>query len=581
MIFQLLFAISSSLFAQQHVGNVYTQAKLITDNNSALANVVHDISQSKRSIEMHYYIFNLDETGSIVANELVKKAKVGINVKLIVDQFINIKNIKHYKAMAKFAGPNLQIYLVSKKSEKFYFWHEIIHYCIVNNLNSQKIYKNELKLSRCGELNLENIKSSFNLIFSLFFNKSPSNKIYIVSNMYGNSSPDYNRAKKLFLNNWLNSLTSKSKKKSYFNLYNYIMKKILFWYIEEVKDLSAGMHSKYTNVDGETLYIGGRNIADEYLSNTRGKFFFSDIDVRLNTNGLKISNQFEKLKNDKKIELIKINSLTDFRVTDKCLSKLNFKEYIRCINVDIRNYDTNWVAKMKEVGSIKLPIGKFESIFQTYSQKNLINKIIEKKLSDSCSATLISPYMMPSYIIRKVIYHSLIKECDIQLITNAWGFTDFNLVNLFGKRSLLSLSKLKNDKLKSELITYWGGSNLHMKLIITNYSLIVMSSNLNLRMIDNEINNIVLLKFDKLLDVSQLIKTLKKEGSFTISNSSEQDVSLTILRDFSFECIHTECQTLQSLIDEILKFVTEIESKEYESRFSDNDSILDMYFDIL
>lgn len=61
------------------------QVDVFTEGNHLLDAMLHDIEQAKHHIHAEYYIIESDETGEAFKNALIKKAKEGLEVRLIYD----------------------------------------------------------------------------------------------------------------------------------------------------------------------------------------------------------------------------------------------------------------------------------------------------------------------------------------------------------------------------------------------------------------------------------------------------------------------------------------------------------------
>jgi cardiolipin synthase len=65
--------------------NSITTEQIISDTPSFFQYLLDDIATAKRSIDLETYIFDRDEIGQKVADELVRAAQRGINVRILVD----------------------------------------------------------------------------------------------------------------------------------------------------------------------------------------------------------------------------------------------------------------------------------------------------------------------------------------------------------------------------------------------------------------------------------------------------------------------------------------------------------------
>ena len=80
-----------------YLNNVY----FFKEGNSFFEKMREDIKNAKQTINMEYYIFNDDEFGSTIYDELILKAKDGIEIKIIIDgigsKLLKRKRIKELK----------------------------------------------------------------------------------------------------------------------------------------------------------------------------------------------------------------------------------------------------------------------------------------------------------------------------------------------------------------------------------------------------------------------------------------------------------------------------------------------------
>lgn len=70
-----------------------TKIKVFVTGASKMETLIHDILQAKHHIHLQYYIFNDDETGCKIKNALIKKAKEGVQVRVLYDD-VGCWNVK-------------------------------------------------------------------------------------------------------------------------------------------------------------------------------------------------------------------------------------------------------------------------------------------------------------------------------------------------------------------------------------------------------------------------------------------------------------------------------------------------------
>ena len=97
--------------SQQEDGGVYEhryepqRITVINNGLAALKERLDMINSAKKSIEMEYFIYSIDKAGRLITQALVKKAKQGVKVRLIVDTSLPIFELnKYYAQVLKEAG---------------------------------------------------------------------------------------------------------------------------------------------------------------------------------------------------------------------------------------------------------------------------------------------------------------------------------------------------------------------------------------------------------------------------------------------------------------------------------------------
>ena len=121
--------------------------KTFFNGNDFLKDLLFEIRNAKSSINIEFYIFADDSTGQIVANELIKKARQGVKIKVVCDAFGSKKTKKTFWRNLTDAGidvveffPNfLKLPLINFK---------------INYRNHRKIVVIDGKISYTGGVNL-------------------------------------------------------------------------------------------------------------------------------------------------------------------------------------------------------------------------------------------------------------------------------------------------------------------------------------------------------------------------------------------------------------------------------------------
>ncbi len=125
----------------------YNEVKIFVNGPDKLEALAKDLENAKQSINIEYYIFADDETGSRIMDILIKKAKEGVKVKLIYDSIGCLKAPRRFfrkltKAggeVAEFFPPFAHIRLINLK---------------LNYRNHKKIVVVDGKIAYTGGINL-------------------------------------------------------------------------------------------------------------------------------------------------------------------------------------------------------------------------------------------------------------------------------------------------------------------------------------------------------------------------------------------------------------------------------------------
>ena len=95
MTFFTLFVFSmltNSSLANESIWNVKRltsqEVTILNDGPAALAKRIKLVREAKKSIELEYFIYNTDSAGKLLTHELLKKAKEGVRVRLLLDNFL-------------------------------------------------------------------------------------------------------------------------------------------------------------------------------------------------------------------------------------------------------------------------------------------------------------------------------------------------------------------------------------------------------------------------------------------------------------------------------------------------------------
>ncbi len=98
----------------QHPVHVVT---LLSESEPALAARINLIRAARKSIDVQTYIWDQDDAGQLVLNELVRAARRGVQVRILADQLFSFDNLNLLDELARL-GPNLQVRLYNPTFQK-------------------------------------------------------------------------------------------------------------------------------------------------------------------------------------------------------------------------------------------------------------------------------------------------------------------------------------------------------------------------------------------------------------------------------------------------------------------------------
>lgn len=105
---------SIAKYASANLTKGYSNAQVIIDNDESFRQKIEMIRSAKSSIDMAYYIYAQDQSASVFTKEVIKAAQNGIKVRLILDMFMNYKNMDLVNAMVREGRGNIQISLYGR-----------------------------------------------------------------------------------------------------------------------------------------------------------------------------------------------------------------------------------------------------------------------------------------------------------------------------------------------------------------------------------------------------------------------------------------------------------------------------------
>ena len=91
-----------------------SEGRVITDNDAAFLSKLRLIEEARTSIDLSYYIFDDDESSSQLTRALIKAAKRGVKVRLLVDYETNYPRLDLFSMMEHEGKRNLQVRLYNR-----------------------------------------------------------------------------------------------------------------------------------------------------------------------------------------------------------------------------------------------------------------------------------------------------------------------------------------------------------------------------------------------------------------------------------------------------------------------------------
>jgi len=110
---------------------LYNNAELVRGGRSYFS-ILHDmIDNARKSIQLQVYIFEEDDTGKAVASRLIKAAKRGIKVQVLVDGYASKGLSKGFKNSLRETGIQLRFFEPIFKGGNYYFGRRLHHKIVV------------------------------------------------------------------------------------------------------------------------------------------------------------------------------------------------------------------------------------------------------------------------------------------------------------------------------------------------------------------------------------------------------------------------------------------------------------------
>lgn len=93
------------------------EAHVLLDNNAAFGAKLEAIRQARNSIRLSYFIYSQDHSSMLMAQELVKAAKRGVTVKMVVDLHTNYGALEFFEMLEREGAPNLSVRYYNRPSK--------------------------------------------------------------------------------------------------------------------------------------------------------------------------------------------------------------------------------------------------------------------------------------------------------------------------------------------------------------------------------------------------------------------------------------------------------------------------------
>jgi cardiolipin synthase len=110
---------------------LYNKAELVRGGRSYFS-ILHDmIDNARKSIQLQVYIFEEDDTGKAVASRLIKAAKRGIKVQVLLDGYASKGLSKGFKNSMRESGIRMRFFEPIFKGGNYYFGRRLHHKIVV------------------------------------------------------------------------------------------------------------------------------------------------------------------------------------------------------------------------------------------------------------------------------------------------------------------------------------------------------------------------------------------------------------------------------------------------------------------
>lgn len=158
-----------------HGYNAFNKIKLVHGGKEYFRLLIQLIDTAQESIHLQVYIFDDDETGSMVANALKAAAQRNVQVYLIADGYASQVMSRRFIHELKEAGIHFRFFEPIFRSRKFYFGRRMHH----------KIFVADAKYALAGGINIANRYNDLNekkswLDFALFIEGAVAKELCVL-----------------------------------------------------------------------------------------------------------------------------------------------------------------------------------------------------------------------------------------------------------------------------------------------------------------------------------------------------------------------------------------------------------------
>src|SRR5690606_24201691 len=120
--------------ASYKVSSAYTnfnRVRLVRGGRDYFNELADLIRKATQSIHLQVYIFIADETGQLIAEELIEAAKRGVQVFVLADGYASKDLPKEFIRRMRSAGIRFRFFEPLLKSERFYLGRRLHHKVVV------------------------------------------------------------------------------------------------------------------------------------------------------------------------------------------------------------------------------------------------------------------------------------------------------------------------------------------------------------------------------------------------------------------------------------------------------------------